>query len=251
MIFSLASQSSQPSIKVHLGDTILEQVISYKYLGIDFDHKLSFASQTTRAVTKAKQGIGALCRTLCKWSSSKILNTAISSIAMPALLYGIETWFPPDVTKQIQVLKLQKYAARLLLNNFKEEISLVDLVNQVKWQPIHHIVATRRLLALRKYLEGTRYIDSEVFPLQIPESGIRKSSRLLERKYTNSIQMEIIVKANAKEEKLAAAQTRKMWNELDEDVVRSSVRDFACKIRDKEVIGKLVSKGVLRDFPDV
>jgi ribonucleases P/MRP protein subunit RPP40 len=62
MIFSLASQSSQPSIKVHLGDTILEQVISYKYLGIDFDHKLSFASQTTRAVTKAKQGIGALCR---------------------------------------------------------------------------------------------------------------------------------------------------------------------------------------------
>jgi len=188
MIFSLASQSSQPSIKVHLGDTILEQVISYKYLGIDFDHKLSFASQTTRAVTKAKQGIGALCRTLRKWSSSKILNTAISSIAMPALLYGIETWFPPDVTKQIQVLKLQKYAARLLLNNFKEEISLVDLVNQVKWQPIHHIVATRRLLALRKYLEGTRYIDSEVFPLQIPESGIRKSSRLLERKYTNSIQ---------------------------------------------------------------
>jgi hypothetical protein len=66
----------------------LRQVISYKYLGIDMDERLTFDQHSSRVVAKAKQGIGALCRLLRKWALQDVLNTTISSIAMQALLYG-------------------------------------------------------------------------------------------------------------------------------------------------------------------
>jgi len=182
MAFSLISQSPDHEFTVTVNDVGMEKVSCYRYLGIDFDETLTFGEQTKKAITKTKQGIGMLCRSLRKWASANIINTAISTIALPALVYGIEVWFPPDSSRQIQIIKAQKYAARLVLNDFRKEISNKELTRKLNWQPIHHMVAVRRLCRVKQYLDGTRHIEPEIFSLA-PEKSTRSSSRLTEQKH--------------------------------------------------------------------
>jgi hypothetical protein len=76
-VFSLSNSKQCTQLK--LDGVSLEQVNSYKYLGIDTDNKLSLACHTARVVTAAKKAIGALYRTLRKWSSKKVFSTAITT----------------------------------------------------------------------------------------------------------------------------------------------------------------------------
>jgi hypothetical protein len=215
-------------------------------LALIFDEKLTFADQTKRAITKTKQGIGMLCRSLRKWATAKIINTAISTIALPALTYGIEVWFPPDSSRQTQIIKTQKYAARLVLNDFRNDTSNRELTRKLNWQPIHHMVATRRLCRIKKYLDGSRYIDPEIFPLE-QTTSTRMSNRLAEQRHEFQLAVNCRPK-NAKEDKLAAAQSRKMWNALNRSLVTSPYKKFVTGVKADGVIINLIEKGLINDL---
>jgi hypothetical protein len=214
------------------------------------DEKLSFAEQTSIAALKAKRGIGALNQALRKWASTAVLKTAHTNIALPSLLYGIESWFPPDVGKQKQVAKVQKYAARLVTNSFLHSTTYDDLIQCTGWQPIHHLVAARRLLSAKKYLTGERHISAEVFELKAPNST-RCSGRLKHSTAPHDLQLVTRTVKNAKEGKLAAAQARMLWNALDEDAATCTVKDLKELLKDGNVLKLLSQKGVLVELVDV
>ena len=126
--------------------TPLEKVEEYKYLGISIDDKLNFAKHTTTVVIRAKQIIGALSRALRKWSTAKVLKSAFTSIALPVLFYAIESWYPPNITQQYQIERVQKFAARLISNNFSQASSYEQLLDAANLRPIYRQVAERRRL---------------------------------------------------------------------------------------------------------
>jgi hypothetical protein len=251
VMFTLAPKGPSADIAIQVGGQTLSQVTSYKYLGIDMDERLTFDHHTRRVVAKSKQGIGALCRLLRKWASKEVLNTTISSIAMPALLYGIEVWFPPDQGRQKQVERVQKFAARLLLNNFNRDDSYETLVDQIGWLKIHEIVAIKRLTNVKKYLEGVRFIREGIFMIK-SDASTRTSARLREKRANHNMQLVTTEDVkNSKQHKLAAAQTRALWNALDEKTINLPIGSFIEVIKNKELLQHLVNQGVLQGPEDV
>jgi hypothetical protein len=164
-IICLGTTKIQPPT-FKLEDVELERVAVYRYLGVEFDERLTFATQSWKAATKTKQAIGALCRTLRKWAPDKVFRKAVVTIALPIFLYAIEVWMPPHVKHQVMLERVIKFAVRLLTNNFQKDISYGSLLEAVGWKPLFRLVSERRLLLIRKYLGGERYILETVFPLE-------------------------------------------------------------------------------------
>jgi hypothetical protein len=248
-IFSLSKQKQTQDLSFKVGPESLQLVDHYRYLGIEFDNSLSFDRQTSMATSKAKQGIGALCRSIRKWASATILSTAITSITLPALLYAVEHWYPACQTQQRKIEAVQKYAARLVTNNFNQEATYEVLINPLGWRPIFRQVAEGRLLNMKRYREGTRYIPASVYPLKAEEeTTIRRSSRIRDKCHTHGLQLQINKShKNSREEQLVAAQTRLLWNALDETTALEKFPNFQNKIRSSAVYECLKERGAL--FP--
>jgi hypothetical protein len=165
------------SISISLNNTGLEQVQEYKYLGVDVDDKFTFSNHTTRVSCKAKQAIGALCRTLRKWAPGNVFSKIITTLVFPIFLYAIEAWYPPYMKDRVRIERVVKYAARLVSNKFSSELQYDTLLDILNWKPLYRQVAERRLLLIKKYIDRTRFLPEKVFPI-IPPSSSRFSQRL-------------------------------------------------------------------------
>jgi hypothetical protein len=241
--------SNQPpnsdGILFNINGKQLERVCSVKYLGVEIDERLTFGLQTMKAVAKAKQGIGALSRSLRKWSSMEVLKTSITTIALPCLMYAIDVWYPPSIQHQQQIERVQKYAARLLTNNFNHETSYEELLMKLKWKPIFRNVAERRLITLMKYLDGSRFIPDYVFQIE-SEGTTRTSARLKEKADRHQMMLKTWSgRGSVREENLAAGQSRKMWNSLKKEVVESDVKGFIKKVKSDCVYEYLCDSGAI------
>jgi hypothetical protein len=81
------------------------------------------------------------------------------------------------------------------------------------------MVMKRRLLTVRKFLDGTRHMPSCVFPVAIHTTS-RLSQRLRAQFDRESILFASFTsQRNKLEEKLSAAQMRLLWNSLSEELV--------------------------------
>jgi hypothetical protein len=236
--------NSVPTFKLY--DTAIEQVEIYKYLGVDFDDKLSFGPHTLRTVTKTKKAIGALCHSLRKWSPTTVFSKAITSIALPIFFYAIEVWFPPHAKHQIQLERVLKFAARLVLNKFQREIPYGELLSAMKWRHLSRQVAERRLLCMKKYCEGKKFIPAEVFPFAM-ESTHRSSTRIRDKQNKHGLQLHLFKEQkNSLEEKLSAAQMRALWNAMEESEIRMQLAPFKSKIKETDVFRRLYDRGALQ-----
>jgi hypothetical protein len=232
------------NMDIKLKSEQLKKVPSYRYLGVVFDSSLSYSEQVNIITSKTKRGIGALSGTIRKWAPRNILCCAIRTIALPALLYGIETWYPPDDWGRRKIEKIQKYAARLVLNNFKHDAEYEDLLNQLNWCTIQEMVTERRLTNLFKYRKGFKFIPEELFP---PEdlTGTRKSSRLNKAKHSKILKQSTA--RNSREEKMCVQQTISTWNALAENMVNeSSLGSFQTRFRRDKVYSKLCMEGSIK-----
>ncbi len=101
-------------------------------------------------------------------------------------------------------------------------------------------------MAIKKYIDGSRFIPSEVFVLEQPHP-YRASSRLAQKKKKHSLQLI----NNEREKNLAAAIMRSLWNALDEEMVRSSERNFKKQIQDGSIFDMVCKRGVVNVLCDL
>jgi hypothetical protein len=59
-----------------------------------------------------------------------------------------ENSFPSEREKQ-RIEKVVKFAARLCLNNFQENIQCEDLLSKLNWKPVSGLVLERRLIKVK------------------------------------------------------------------------------------------------------
>jgi len=248
MIFSLSPRGPRQNVKMNLGGKRLEQVSTYKYLGVHMDEKLNYARHVHEAVTKAKKGIGAICRSIRKWAPKETLRTAIGTIVIPALLYAAEVWYPACSKDQIKVERMQKYATRLIENNFGKEIQYQSLLEKVQWKPVYRQVAEKQLITMKKYTDGIRFIPKEVFQSQKEDKP--EGRKLRGRTHSMAVKEEQGQK-NTLEEKLAAARMRKMWNALTEEEVQLKLEAFEDKVKEEDIFRRLSMNGTLTPLGDI
>jgi hypothetical protein len=79
---------------------------------------------------------------------------------LPVLAYAIESWYPSQIQLQKTVEKVQKFAARLVTNDYN--LSYSQLLAKLKWTPISQLATVQRGLLMHGYLHGNRDLPDEV-----------------------------------------------------------------------------------------
>jgi hypothetical protein len=67
----------------------LEIVPVYKYLGVDFDNRLTFVRTYYQNGEFSWEYVGSLCRSLRKWAPVETFSKAILSTTLPISLYSM------------------------------------------------------------------------------------------------------------------------------------------------------------------
>jgi hypothetical protein len=251
MVFSLAPAGPMKGIQLSIGGDDVQQVKSYRYLGVELDEKLSYTNHTEKTITKAKQAIGAMNRTLRKWAPAEVFSMTVSTIAIPVLLYAIEVWYPPGLRTKQCIEKLQKFAARMATNDFQRDTPYEVLLKKLGWKPLYRMVAERRLMVVRSYMDGKRPFPESIFALEGPCNN-RTSERLAAKELHHSLRIFRITKSkNGKDKELAASQMCRLWNALTEEMVRQSTETFRNFIHSEEVFNLLRERGAIESVENV
>ena len=114
---------------------IIDQVKSHKVLGIHLDQNLDFDVQTEALCKSLSNKIGFLKRiSPFLKRSHKVLYYDV--VLKPSFLYGSSVWSSTSKANLNSILRLQKRAARVILNASFNSRS-VDLFNTLNWIPFY------------------------------------------------------------------------------------------------------------------
>jgi hypothetical protein len=140
------------------------------------------------------------------------------------------------------VERINKFIARLITNDFCRNSEYDELLTVAKIKPIFRIVAERQLINIKKYMDGVRIIQTEVFQLA-PPTNHQFSQRIAEKDDQHSLVLKVVKSVkNRREENLAAAQMRRLWNALNEDDVRLPLKQFLSLVTSNEFFVGLIQK---------
>ena len=118
MCFSTQYYRRDTSINIHINNTQLEQVMSYKYLGLILDYRLNFMEHVSRIITKGRQRIGCIGRAR-KFITAGTALTLNKSMVLPLMDFGdiIFANAPQDSLARLEVV--QNNACRIILRQNK------------------------------------------------------------------------------------------------------------------------------------
>jgi exonuclease III len=218
--FARAFNSQKFDGDLLINGTVIEQVASYKYLGVTIDDRLSYIDHTRTVTTKVKRAIGALSKQLSKCVPLSVMSYLFQVLFRSVLTYGIECWYPPTEYGRIMVDKCQKFAARCLLGNFNRDVSYLMLLDKLNWTPIYRLTFKMRMCFIHKCTTGAKTLPTNCVQL-MTESGGRHSSRTNHSKAV-SVPAHRIDRAG----KSAINLSSICYNLLNDDVVSLSYRAF-------------------------
>ena len=137
-------------LNIKLKNSTLEQVSTYKLLGITIDHELTFDDHVDSLCGKLAQRIGILrsIRSLLPQNERVLLyNTTIKPIPM----YSSSIWGSMTSKQNLtRLLKLQKRAALVILNKNTRESRTVDLFKSLNWLPFVQEIKVNQCSLLMK-----------------------------------------------------------------------------------------------------
>jgi hypothetical protein len=131
------------------------------------------------------------------------------------------------------VEKLQKFAARLVTNDYNSSYS--QLLAKLKWTPISQLATVRRGLLMHGYLHGNRHLPDEVLA---PRNSQRTSAR-------TGHDMQLAPKHhNSKTSRLNPIQVAKdIWTKLPAEAISQNLVLFKHSMKTSQMY-ELLSKKV-------
>ena len=150
-----AKLSSDDVVRISLpgASTPLETVNSHKPLGITLDQDLSFDDHLEDLCKKLSKRIGLLKRIKNCLPIEERLNF-YTAIIKPVMMYGSSVWTLTSKSNLESVLKLQKRAARTILDK-SNRARTRPLFNKLQWIPFHEEADILRLGILFKRIHGS------------------------------------------------------------------------------------------------
>ncbi len=217
-----------------LEGTPVSRVPELKYLGVTLDHKLNFSRNAQLSSAKAKKAIGALWRTIGRWSGRETFKRIFTSKVLPILTHGLPMVAPSTLSGWNCYEKTLRYAARLAMNDYQS--SYTQLLESLRWKNFSRICIERQLLLVYKWRANIRFIP----PFILAESEQRRPLRNRNR---NPSQLQIrrdIFTANNPRMRSGTSQNPlslaiENWNnlphglsDLDLEAFTREIRKFQC-----------------------
>ncbi|MCP4494208.1 MAG: RNA-directed DNA polymerase [Gammaproteobacteria bacterium] len=231
LILSYGNRVDHSDVDLYLSGVKLEVVTDSRYLGVIVDRKLSFVPHSRAATVRSKRAIGALCRKFRKTAPVSVLERVYKVCILPALLYGVEVWFPGVKHCKVNLERVQRLMARLLCNDFTS--SYDSLLDRLGWVPIWKRVLYFRMRLFYKLLLSSTF--SALLPLTVS----RHSARL-----SHSRPVSLYCKKTSTANSFCFIAS-KIWNVLPDYVVTGSFMAFCNYIKSSAFFYLLASKNLL------
>ena len=140
----------------------------HSYLGVILDNKLSWSPHISNIAAKANRTLNFLkCNLSC--CSSNIKATAYLTIVRPSMEYAAVIWDPYHHNNIQQLEKVQRRAARWVLNDFNRFSSVTAILQHLSWPSLQLRRKIFRLQALFKIIH-------QDYSLSIPPHFISMTS---------------------------------------------------------------------------
>jgi hypothetical protein len=143
-----------------LRDHVLEQVTSTKYLGVTISSDLKWTPHINNICGKANGTIGFLKRNL-NISNRHIKEKAYKSLVRPVLEYACAAWDPHLKTDIDKLEKVQRRAARYVLNRYHNRSSVTDMIHTLEWKPLVDRRRVARLSMFYRLANGKVAVDTD------------------------------------------------------------------------------------------
>ena len=136
-------------VKYELHGHQLEVVSSAKYLGVTLDKRAEWTKHIDNIYSKANRLLGFLRRNL-RVATSKTKELAYKALVRPVLEYSCCVW-DPHYQKDIDKLeKIQRRAARYVLNKYQQTASVDAMLTKLKWPTLEERRRRARLNMMYK-----------------------------------------------------------------------------------------------------
>ena len=168
----VSRKRSTPVLSLRLGESAIETVSSYKYLGITITANLSWSLHLNATCCKAKRLIGYLYRYF-RQASTSTLNRLYQAIILPILSYGGCIWDPHHTTYTTKLEKVQEFAAKVVTRRWSTPGA--DLVTELHWPSLQQRRHLSKLCLCRRILQGKSLISPTVF-LPHPSTTVRHNN---------------------------------------------------------------------------
>ena len=128
---------------------VLEQVSSTKYLGVTITSDLKWTPHINEICGKANSTIGFLKRNL-NISNRTIKENAYKSLVRPTLEYACSAWDPYQKTDIDKLDKVQRRAARYVMNRYHNTSSVTEMIETLEWHSLIDMKRNSRLSTMYK-----------------------------------------------------------------------------------------------------
>ena len=152
-----------PSSGLFLGSCIMEQVDSYRYLGVTVTSTLNWNDHIQHICSKARKLIGMLHRRFSSWADTNTLRCLYLTCIRPHLEYASQLW-GPYTNKGIQSLEsVQKFACKVCLQQWNLAIDYDSMLQLLNFPPLSTRRNFLKLTTMYKIIGNFSYFPPGVF----------------------------------------------------------------------------------------
>ena len=227
----ILSTTSRSSHFYSLNNTILQQVSSIPYLGVQISDDLKWNTHIDSITKRASSTLGFVRRNL-RSCPEHCRRTAYTSLIRPSLEYAASVWDPHTQTEIDRLEKVQRRAARFIKNDYCSRTPgcVTTMLSDLKLPPLQLRRQQLRLSFFYKVVEG---LVPAMPPAQFL-SPVRASKRLIKAKTFQGFQTTNIISKhqilNSRGFQIFPTQTdtfehsffprtTRDWNQLSDDIV--------------------------------
>ena len=119
----------------------------HPYLGVEISNDLSWAQHIKQTSNKANKMLGLLRRNIHSCSKD-VKDIAYKTLARSKLEYCGGIWDPYYENNKSTLEKVQRWAARFVMNNYKKRESVTNMLSDLKWETLEERRTKLRLIAI-------------------------------------------------------------------------------------------------------
>ena len=138
-VLRIASSRSPIVTKYNLGGTELQETTSHSYLGVNISQDLKWDTHISKITTSANRVNGFINRNLIS-CTKQTKATAYKTLVRPILEYSSSVWDPYTKEHIHEIGKVQRRAARMVCNDYRQTTSATKLMQGLGWD----LLLTRR-----------------------------------------------------------------------------------------------------------
>ena len=123
MLISRKKAPTAPAIPLLLHNLVLNEVNTFKYLGVLLAEDLAWTPHIHAVCSKARQVLGLLYRRFYNFSNADTLLQLYVSMVRPHLEYACPVWAPHTAKDILELERVQRFAGRMATHNWNSSYS--------------------------------------------------------------------------------------------------------------------------------